>query len=811
MPARAHDPKLPAQVNDEALHFVAPKLIERVEAAYPDEARLMGQTGVVVVQIVIDENGKVSDAHVLRGAGHGFDESALEAAWKLRFTPALHDGKPVPVQINYEVRFEMAPARAFSVRDNTAVGAPEPALQATVEGERPMTAATARVVRDRDLAVRPRWTPEDILLVVPGLVLAQHQGGGKADQIFLRGFDADHGTDVAISVDGVPVNQVSHAHGQGYADLHFLIPEVVERVDITKGPYFAELGDFDTAGAINLVTRKKLEASQATAAAGSFGTYRVLGTASPDGSALHPWFAAELYGTQGPFLHHERLERANLLGKVTVDLDPSSSVILLASAYASSWTGSGQIPARLVDAGFLDRFGAIDPTEGGSTNREQLALSFQTRPDRTSSFTASLSVVHSGLTLFNDFSFQARDPDRGDEIEQGDDRVVLYGHFKYERQDRSASVPGLFVTSMGAQVRHDSIRNSLHAVEQRRRLDTCETGPGPCIDTHVRQTSMGVYFQEDYRPLRWLRLVAGIRADLFEFDAQLQELPPTVQRSILSPKFTAVVSPAVWIDVFANFGSGFHSNDARSAVSTGGGGALPRAIGYELGARAKLLQDRLELAGALWGLDLQSELVWVGDDGVFEPSRATRRIGIDVEARFQIVPWLLADLDATFARPFYRSDDGNGTAVALAPRRTISAGLTARHSSGLFASLRLRHVGPRPATTLTESDAPRCTPDIDAGAGEPRCSLVAEGYTVLDATAGFSTRRFAVQLLIENLGNAAYREAQFGSVSRVIAPPDGNSVSRAGAAWVPEPHPILDVHYTPGKPIGALASATLFF
>jgi outer membrane receptor protein involved in Fe transport len=686
-----------------------------------------------------------------------------------------------------------------------------------------MTAASSRVVRDRDLAIRPRWTPEDILLVVPGLVLAQHQGGGKADQIFLRGFDADHGTDVAISVDGVPVNLVSHAHGQGYADLHFLIPEVVERVEVVKGPYFAELGDFATAGAVNLVTRKKFDASQVTAAAGSFGTYRILGVASAETNALHPWFAAEIYGTQGPFRHHERLERANLFGKATYDLGPSSSVSVLASAYASSWTGSGQIPARLVDVGFLDRFGAVDPTEGGSTHREQLAIALQTKPDASSSFTASVAAVRYGLTLFNDFSFQARNPEQGDEIEQGDDRVMLYGQLKYERQDRVASVPGLLLTSMGAQVRHDSIRNSLYKVQQRRRVDACGGGPNPCIDTDVRQTSIGAYLQQDYRPARWLRLVAGLRSDLFEFNVQPrqpgrgilvgsdQPFPPTVQRSIVSPKFTAVVSPAPWLDLFANLGSGFHSNDARSAVTTGGSGALPRALGYEVGARARLLEERLELAAAAWLLDLQSELVWVGDDGVFAPSRATRRIGVDLEVRFQILPWLLADFDATFARPRYRTDDGNGTAVALAPRRTITAGLTAKHLSGFFASLRLRHVGPRPATTLTESDAPRCAPDNDASAGEPRCYLVADGYTVLDATVGFATRRFAVQLLVENLTDAHFREAQFATVSRVISPPDGNTVSTAGAPWVPEPHPILDVHYTPGKPIGALVSGTLYF
>src|SRR5207302_56462 len=217
-------------------------------------------------------------------------------------------------------------------------------------------------VRARDFLLRPRFTPEDILRVLPGLLLAQHQGGGKADQLFLRGFDADHGTDVSVNFDGIPVNLPSHAHGQGFADLHFLIPEVIERIDVTKGPYFAELGDFDTAGAVNLVTRERFDRSQLSAMAGVFPTlsgarddgtarrfagYRVLGIASPASGDFQPYFAAEVYGTGGPFLSSEKLQRYNLFAKASWHPAPAVTVSLLAMAYASSWIGSGQIPARL--------------------------------------------------------------------------------------------------------------------------------------------------------------------------------------------------------------------------------------------------------------------------------------------------------------------------------------------------------------------------------------------------------------------------------------------------------------------------------
>src|ERR1700682_1682152 len=262
-------------------------------------------------------------------------------------------------------------------------------LETKVEAGAPTSAASAETIRDRDLVLRPHATPEDILRVVPGLVIAQHQGGGKADQLFLRGFDADHGTDVLVSLDGVPINLPSHAHGQGFADLHWLIPEALEKIEITKGPYFADKGDFDTAGAVNLVTRDRFERSQLSVQGGflpgytgkvdgvpgSLGrrglNYRVLGIASPELAGVRPWFAGEVSGLEGPFQTSEQLERYNFLSKASFDLSERTRLSLLASAYASSWYGSGQIPARLVDAGILDRYGSIHPTRGGGTQRPQ--------------------------------------------------------------------------------------------------------------------------------------------------------------------------------------------------------------------------------------------------------------------------------------------------------------------------------------------------------------------------------------------------------------------------------------------------------
>jgi TonB family protein len=826
--------------------FVPPRVIERVEAAYPEEARKEGWTATVVIRLVIGADGRVSSATLVKAAGHGFDESALEAAGKLRFAPATRDGTPIPVQIDYEIHFELTDAPAARLSDTARSAArtdAEPVFESVVEGERPFTAASSRTVRARDFLLRPRFTPEDILRVVPGLVLAQHQGGGKADQLFLRGFDADHGTDVSVEFDGIPVNMPSHAHGQGYADLHFLIPEVVERVDITKGPYFADLGDFDTAGAVNLVTRDRVEHSQISAMTGLFPTlngkrddgtprrflgYRVLGIGTPSSGDFRPYFAAEVSGTGGPFLDSERLQRYNLLAKGAYQLSSSTTVSLLATAYASSWTGSGQIPARLVDSGLLDRYGSIDPTEGGDTHRLQVIASFATRPDPRSSFSATFSAIRYGLTLFNDFTFQTDDPVHGDEIEQDDQRTTLYANLRYDRLDRAGAVA--FLTAIGAQFRYDDVAASLWKVERRARLANCLGVENPCVSTLDRQSDAAVWAQEDLRPARFLRLVVGVREDLFDFDVQSTKasggldpehpdpLPPSVQRSILSPKASAVVTPFEGLDLYLNFGRGFHSNDARSAVESGGAGAVPAATGYEVGARARLFDGQLDLAAAAWRLDLDSELVWSGDAGGTVPAGATRRQGLDLEARWQIHPWLYADLDVSLARSRFKADSGNGNAVALAPSRIVTGGLTVQHPSGIRASLRVRHIGPRPASQLTSEDpldpadpggprVPPCSPALDASTAQgQRCYLVAEGYTVFDAAVGYATARWSVTLFAENLTNAAYREAQFGNVSRVIrASPD----LRPG--FVPEAHPVQDVHFTPGNPLALQLLGTVYF
>lgn len=661
-----------------------------------------------------------------------------------------------------------------------------PIFETRVEAPAPTSAASAEVIRDRDLVLRPHATPEDILRVVPGLVIAQHQGGGKADQLFLRGFDADHGTDVALFIDGVPINMPSHGHGQGFADLHFLIPEAINQIDVSKGPYFPEYGEFDTAGAINLRTRRSFGESSVSASYGSFDTYRVLGIASPKSSEGLPWLAAEVAGTNGPFNSPEELQRYNVMAKATPALNATTLFSLFGSAYGSGWNASGQIPLRAVEAGLLDRFGAIDPTEGGQTQRQMFVANLEHRNGSGEAVSLTAYAVRYRLRLFSDFTFQLRDPENFDQIEQDDTRFYtgLQGRFRSSRTWNGMR----FITTIGAQARYDEIHTELWHDKQRGRLPACfENGDNPCSDALIHQSNLGVYLEEDFRPASWLRVVAGARADLFEFNVTDQkplgtapsDQPTTgvVQKSIVNPKLQVVLRPTSWWDIYLDGGGGFHSNDARGVIASHRSGALPRAWGGEIGTRLYL--GKLDFAAAGWFLHLQSEQVFSPDEDTTTPSDPTRRYGLDLEARWQILPWLWADGDLSLSKARFTMDRGNGSAVALAPTRTAAAGITALHPDGYKGRIGLRHVGSRPATQDE--------------------SLTAEGYTIFDLTLAYRHSFWEVGLVIENLFNARWREAQFANDSQLRIAPYNES------------EPVTDIHFTPGNPINIRGTLALYF
>ena len=642
----------------------------------------------------------------------------------------------------------------------------EPTLPPVVVTAPPPVSSSSEVfIPGRDFQLRPEGRPADILRLVPGFVISQHQGGGKAEQYFLRGFDADHGTDVALFVDSLPVNLRSHAHGQGYADLHFLIPETVQRLDGFKGPYFVEFGDFATAGAFNFVMRDTVDENYAEAAGGSWGTQRYLTLISPTRDALKTLVAIEYYRSDGPFEHPNGYERFNLFAKAKATLAEGMDLAVWASYYMADWHGSGEIPTRAVRAGVISRFGSIDPNEGGSTQRANLNVDWRWKLDENQLVAVHTYGTYYELDLFNDFTFFLNDPQNGDEINQRDRRFMAGFDALYQYQTRPFGVS--LTSSAGFQYRIDTPRVVLATSVQRHQLARTQ-------DVSIVEQSYSPFVKFDVVPLPWLRFVTGARGDIFTYDVHSRvnttgdDLNGRVTQARPNVKANLALGPWYQTEFFANFGTGYHSNDARAVISDPNLTALPTAQGYEFGLRSKAI-PRTELSLTYWVIDLASELVFVGDDGTTEARGPSHREGIEFAVRVKILDWLTFSGDVTAAK----AEFDTGGAVPLAPLLTSRADLTARLPWGLSSSLSMRYLG-------------------DRYADEER-HQTARGYLLFDITARYRYKWLEAFVSIENLANTEYREAQFFFTSRLAGEPAGG---------------VPDIHYTPGNPrtvMGGLA------
>ena len=778
---------------------VPPRVLTPVEAIYPPAALAERREAHVHLELQIDATGRVTEARVLKSEGEDFDAAALAAVKQYVFAPATQDGVPVRSFVTFTSVFRLPPGA-----DDGGVPAAPSLFSTTVMSQRPMSASSSFSVRDRDFALRPIANIQDVLRITPGLVMVQHSGGGKATQYFLRGFDADHGTDVAINVDGVPVNMVSHGHGQGYADSSFIIPEAIERVEVTKGTSFAAQGDFATAGSINLISREAFEHSSAGVGFGGspgkgLPTLRALLVANVKVERLKASFAAELGQANGPFVNPNTWNHYKLFNRLSFDLGSNSTLSLVHMGSGGDWNGSGQIADRAVEQGLIDRFGSLDPTEGGSSTRHQLALLYRLRPNEHGELKALAYVGTYGFNMFSNFTGFLNDPVNGDEIEQVDRRTFFGAKLSYRVVHHLGDVS--FDTTVGIDARHDDIHNQLWQTTTRQRL-------GARVDTGVNETLAGLYLSEEVTPFKWLRLNAGVRADgiAFAVDDQLGAGSGVGSAYQLSPKVNVIVSPLsnalVQWDFFANYGHGFHSNDVRGAFSADAVTPLTRAIGGEVGTRARLF-DRWDLAASGWRLQLGNETVWIGDEGTTEVGDATLRYGVELDTRFELTKWLAADLDVTFTRSQFSTDGSNGGGLALAPQQTWSGGLSGRHPLGpgvLRGGLRFYGIGDRPAN--------------DDG------SLTATGFTQFDLHLGYRHRWFDVALDIENLFNGVYRGAQFATTSRLQGEPSvGEGVpagfncgtrGRLSASMDGSFQGCDDVNYTPAYPFTARLTATVY-
>ncbi len=560
-------------------------------------------------------------------------------------------------------------------------------------------AASEGSIRAELLKSRPALRPGEVLEFVPGLIVTQHSGDGKANQYFLRGFNLDHGTDFATTVNGLPVNMPTHGHGQGYADLNFLIPELVERIDYRKGPYFAKNGDFSAAGSADITYRTTLTENFAALTLGQRQFQRFVGAgATALGGGLNLLAAVEVQHNDGPWRLPEHLRKSN--GVLTLSGGTRAqgwSASLM--GYDARWNSTDQVPERLIDAGRYNgepfgRFDAVDTSDGGNTRRNSLSGEWHRATDASRSRVSAYAMDYR-LQLFSNFTYALDRPDVGDQFSQQDDRRVYGLAASHSLDHVLAGLPAR--SEIGLQLRHDRIRVGLFDTVQRRITATTR-------DDLVRQTQAGIYGQTSVELAPWLRAVAGLRADEARFDVNSLTLAANSGRTsahLLSPKLSLVAGPWARTEFFFNAGRGFHSNDARGTttrVDPRSGDALEpvpglvAARGLELGARTEWLPG-LQSSLALWKLDVDSELVYVGDAGATEANRPSKRRGVEWNNRYVPEPWLLIDADLAWTHARFADTDPAGNRIPNAVDQVASLAVTLRELGPWSASLQWRYLG----------------------------------------------------------------------------------------------------------------------
>jgi hypothetical protein len=558
------------------------------------------------------------------------------------------------------------------------------------------SAASQGAITAAQLAARPIMRPGEVLETVPGLIVSQHSGEGKANQYYVRGFNLDHGTDFSTTVAGVPVNTPTGAHAHGYTDLGFLIPELVSGVQFKKGPYFADEGDFSAAGSANINYVNRLDAPIVSLSAGNNGWGRGLAAASPQVGGGFLLGAVELNRNDGPWVREDRYEKVNGILRYSRG-DHRNGFSVTGMGYWADWNSTDQVADRAVAGGLVSRFGFIDGTDRGETSRQSVAVDAQ-RSSGPSSFRVSGFALRNTLDLFSNFTYFLDDPVNGDQFEQAERRTAAGGRITYRRLGR---IFGRHAESaVGAQVRQDWLAPvGLYKTARTRRLSATR-------EDRVSQTMTGTYAQTEIEWARAFRTTLGLRADAYRFDiASSQPLNSGHgAKGLLSPKFAAVFGPWRGTEVFANAGMGFHSNDARGAAvtvdpSTGEPAdavtPLVRARGAELGVRTVSVRG-LQSTVSLWYLGLDSELLFVGDAGTTEPGRGSRRFGIEWANYWRLGSWLTADADVSLSRARFVDRDPAGRYIPGALDRVVSSGVTIQPRSSLLTSVRVRHFGPRP-------------------------------------------------------------------------------------------------------------------
>ena len=631
---------------------------------------------------------------------------------------------------------------------------------------RPSSAASELSVTGDTMVAVPASRTGEFLETAPGLVVTQHSGEGKANQYFLRGFNLDHGTDLAITIDGMPVNMRTHGHGQGYSDVNFLIPELISVMRIRKGPYYADEGDFSSAGALRIDLLDRLDKHYAALTAGSLGYWRGLALNSIRVGAGNLISGLEVNTYNGPWVIPDNVRKFNGLLRYSQGTY-EDGFSLTAMGYSNNWTSTDQVAQRAIDSGLISRFGSLDPTDGGKS--ERLSLSGRwSRSDAASATRVEAYAIHSTLVLFNDFTYFLEDPVNGDQFSQTD-RRNLYGiNASHTLKGRIAGRPS--ETTFGIQSRYDDVRVGLVKTADHITLSTVS-------DDRVRESSVGLYAQNTTRWTDWFRSIIGIRNDWYS--AQVNSDTPqnsgTINASVASPKFGMVFGPFAKTELFLNAGYGFHSNDARGSTITVDPNdkvtpvpktpLLVRSKGAEVGVRTQAIRG-LDSSIALFVLDFDSELLFVGDAGTTEPSRPSRRVGVEWTNHYKANSWLTFDLDFAYTRAHFTNNDPVGNYIPGSPTSVGSLAILLGEDKGWYGAVKLRYFGIRP---LIEDNSVR------AGAS-----------TLLNARAGYKFNNgVQVQLDAFNILNAHPNQIEYFYESQLRGEPTG----------------VFDRHIHPAEPL----------
>ena len=626
-------------------------------------------------------------------------------------------------------------------------------------------AASAGVITPALIADRPLLRPGNLLEYVPGMVVTQHSGAGKANQYFLRGFNLDHGTDFATWVAGMPVNLRTHGHGQGYTDLNFVIPELVSGVDYWKGPYYANIGDFGSAGGAYIRYTDNLKQGTALGTGGDDGYARALLVGSAPAGPGVVTYGLEYLHNDGPWEVPDNFRKYNAVLRYAMPLgDGKFSVTGM--AYGGKWTSTDQLAKRAIDDGLIERFGTLDASDGGESQRYSISADYAA-PLAGGQFQTTAYWFRYKLNLFSNFTYFLDDPVNGDQFEQADDRNVFGWTGSWFRIGELFGAPTK--NTLGYETRQDRIRPvALHSTRGRERLSTTR-------EDNVVEGSVGLYAQNDTQWNDWFRSILGIRYDWYRFnvDSNVAQNSGNVTSGITSPKASFVFGPWYKTEYFVNAGYGFHSNDARGVTikidSKSGepvdvATPLVRSLGAELGLRTEAIAN-LQSSLALWYLKLDSELVFVGDAGTTEAGRPSKRYGVEWNNRWRPLPWLFADVDVAWNHARFTSDAPGGNYIPGAPDSVISAGLAVENYGPWSGAMFVRYIGSYP---LIEDNSVR-----------------SNASTIFDTQIGYRIARDTkLRLDVFNLFNRQTSDITYYYTSRLPGEP------AAGVA---------DTHFHPGE------------